>query len=376
MFALSLRDTSKDQLRALGACRHRVDVGSTRRLCCNEAENEGEDDGEDGETGADVVLKGQHDHGEGDRGKNTNRPAPGWHLLRLWRRVLNLSLLTREVLGCEAARLGDLLGRLENCPLQATVENGAVHGDLSEGGAEHDHDANPQVPVSRGRAGLGVGQRVVAVPAREGVLASILVQAQWDSECRAVLDGQGTDKCPCKHASSKEREGRVHTGKDTRTDECRGVLEDPAPGLSSDDAAPSPGVQPPEDMVVPQDTGSVDRDDTQESSTTKGSGKTLRLPAAAGLAGGTTGVQGSDGVCHRGGGGEDELELQDVELSEGDGEEQSVVGGADGEGDELAEVWGKVSPCPGSRPRFVTQVKKRQAQERESNAYPPRPCLT
>lgn len=156
--ALSLCDTAKDELRALGTGGHRVDVGSTRGLCGDEAEDEGQDDGKDGQGGADLVLNSQHDHGKGDGGENASGPDPSRHLLRLWRRVLDLPLLTREVLRCKGTRLGDLLGRLKDGPLETAVEDGAVHRDLGEGGTQHDHDANPQVPVSWRRLGLGIGQ--------------------------------------------------------------------------------------------------------------------------------------------------------------------------------------------------------------------------
>jgi len=49
-------------------------------------------------------------------------------------------------------------------------------------------------------------------------------------------------------------------------------------------------------------------------------------------------VQGADGVGDSRGRREDELELEDVELSESNGEEQAVVGSAQAERDQFADV--------------------------------------
>lgn len=108
-------------------------------------------------------------------------------------------------------------------------------------------------------------------------------------------------------------------------------------------------------MVVPQNAGGVDGNDTQEGSAAKGHCETFCLLLAAGLTSGTASVQGPQGVGDGSGGGENELELQDVELSEGDSEEQSVVGRADGECDELAEVWAKLASLSSTSHSAISQ---------------------
>lgn len=330
--ALATESTTDDELRSLGEGTDGVGVGSTGSLDTDEREDEGEDDSKNNVAEVHVELESADQASEDNRKEEATGPGPDGDLVLLLDGVRDGILVDGSLLA------SDLAVELHDTGADTTVNGGTVHTNLGERVGKHHKNTGPETPVSwRG----GVEGLLAGVEAHRGVRPSEWLRrgSRETSVTAASLssgnDG-GTNHGPHEERTTKERERSVHTGEHTSTKESGGPLDDPAPVVDDESLLPTPLVEPVKDVPVHEDTGGVLVDDDKGEGGGEGVHESTRLLLGSELSSGSVKRSHSEGSGGRRR--EDELLLEDVELAERDGEEDTVVGRDSREGDETPKV--------------------------------------
>lgn len=261
---LSFGDTTNNELGCLGDDTNRVDVRGTRGLHTDERKDERKEQRNNANTCIEMELEVTDDKSSDSGNSQTDNPCPERDLFVLGRGVLEHLVSFRLGLGefdaiLAGLALAQLVARVRVSALHRPPEDRCRVCNLSERVAHHQEDTGPEQPVTRrGAVDVVLGAHAgIADPPGD-------VFRLGRTESLALLDEDRANDTPRENRAEHERPGRVETRKHAGAKEGGSELNEPAPGLGVDNALPSPGVEPPEDVPVPEDTGSIAGDGLED----------------------------------------------------------------------------------------------------------------
>ncbi len=290
------------------------------------------------------------DDGHNKSKKETGRPLPDLDLVLLGCEILNHEIVATVVEVGVLLKEGNMLTALLQPGVEATIavipdglqgeaDDLVLYEELGKGGADHDHDTWPEKPVT--------GRWKDTVLALEGGEVSDilpwLIIAAVNTDSLAVVNSDRADDTPREEGTDEHRNGGVETNEHTRSEESWSPLNEPSPVLDVHGPVrvSRPNVEPCENVPVVKNTDTVVRSDSVDKSATEGPQKTLEL--LHGIISTTAdAVHRADG--HRSGGGswEDQREffadLNDEELAEWCGHEETEIRGDDGECKDTSNI--------------------------------------